>query len=104
VTAGAGLTTAANGVEAASQLQQAAVSRAVSKSVAWKMESATADGIVDGTGLYTAPTAQEGTYTIVASNAADLTRSGSAHAASPPGSIGPSTFLPADRPRSGTRG
>jgi hypothetical protein len=97
VIAGAGLSTAASGVEVASQLHQAAVSRAVSKSVAWKVGPANAGGTVDGTGLYTAPTAQQGTYTIVASNVADLTRSGSAHAASPPGSIDPSAFLPADR-------
>jgi hypothetical protein len=79
------------------QSYRAAVSGAGKKGVTWKVEPATGGGTVDGNGLYTAPTAQ-GTYTIVATSVADPTKSGRAHAVvSPPGSIDPSAFLPADR-------
>jgi Pectate lyase superfamily protein len=79
------------------QSYQAAASGVVKKGVTWKVEPAIGGGTVDGNGLYTAPTAQ-GTYTIVATSVADPTKSGRAHAVvSPPGSIDPSAFLPADR-------
>jgi hypothetical protein len=104
---GLGRTTPASGVVAppasatfadkSTQLHHAAVSDAVNKSMTWKVEPPTGGGTVNGNGLYAAPAVQ-GTYTIAATSVADPNKSGSAHAVvSPPGSIDPSAFLPADR-------
>jgi hypothetical protein len=60
------------------------------------VEAATGGGTPDGTAFYMA-SAAPGTDTIVATGAADPTKSGSVDGASPPGSVDPSAFLPADR-------
>jgi hypothetical protein len=79
------------------QLYQAAVPRAVNKSVTWKEESATGGGTADGNGPYKA-SAAHGTYTIVAAGVADPIKSGTVRTVvSPPDSIDPSAFLPTGR-------
>jgi hypothetical protein len=80
----------------AMQQFQAAVTGAVDTSVTWSVVPVSGGGTVVA-GLYTAPTAQ-GTYSVVATSVADPTRSGTGLAVvSPPSSIDPSAFLPADR-------
>jgi hypothetical protein len=77
------------------QSRQVAESGAPNKGATWKAEPADGAEIENETGFYTAPHVQSA---IAATNVADLTKSGSDDAAvSPPGSIDPNAFLPADR-------
>src|SRR5258707_9570071 len=79
------------------QSDQDAASHGANRSATGNVQPATGSGPADGTALSMAPP-EPGTHAIVSASAADATKSGSADAVvSPPGSIDPSAFLPADR-------
>jgi hypothetical protein len=74
----------------------ALVTGATDTSVHWTVSEA-GGGTVDGNGVYTAP-ATQGVYHVVASSAADVTKSATAEVdVQVPSAIDPSGFLPADR-------